>query len=87
MKTFFYMGINPNNKCGVSWKIWKIQRSVRTVTTHWGPAEITGHAVVPKGRLQNMEKPFSSLGEAQAYEQQRIASKLRKGYERKPRPR
>jgi hypothetical protein len=26
MKTFFFVGRNPENDCGMSWKIWKIQR-------------------------------------------------------------
>jgi hypothetical protein len=36
VKIFFYMGRNPANKSGVSWKIWKVQRAGRTVTVFWG---------------------------------------------------
>lgn len=87
MKAFYYMGKNSQNKTGVSWKIWKIHRSGRTVTTWWGSAEIRRRIVVAKGRLQDKERRFSSLEAAQAHEEQRIASQLCKGYERQPRRR
>jgi predicted DNA-binding WGR domain protein len=87
MKVFFYMGRNSQTKSGVSWKIWKIQRTGRNVTTWWGAAELRNRGVVAKGRLQGKEIPFSSLEEAQAHEQRRIKSKLRKGYEPQPRRR
>jgi len=85
MKILFYMGRNDRNKSGVSWKIWKIQRSGRTLTTWWGPAGIQGRTVVPKSRLQEKENQFSSIEEAKAQENLRIEAKLRKGYERRPR--
>ena len=58
MKTFFYTGTNPKNKSGVSWKIWKIQRSGRTITTQWGPVEVRDRVVVVKGRLRNVADAF-----------------------------
>ena len=36
MKIFFYMGRNRLTKSGVSWKIWKIKREGRKVTTYPG---------------------------------------------------
>jgi hypothetical protein len=47
MKTFFYMKRNPRNISGVSYKIWKIERKGRKVTTWWAPAECTSHKVYP----------------------------------------
>jgi predicted DNA-binding WGR domain protein len=87
MQIFYYMGNNPRNKSGVSWKVWKIHRTGKTVTTQWGPAEVKNRIVVAKGKLQAKERRFSSLEEARVHEQQRITSKLRKGYESKPRTR
>jgi hypothetical protein len=87
MKTLYYMGRNPANKSGVSWKIWKIQRTGQIVTTWWGPAELRNRIVVPKGLLQQKERSFSSSEGAHSHEEQRIANKLNKGYERKPRRR
>lgn len=87
MKIFFYMGRNGANKSGVSWKIWKVQRAGRTVTTFWGPATLVNRKVVPVGNLQSKRRPFSSAGGARAFEEHLIQSKLDKGYQRRPRRR
>ena len=44
MKTFFFMGRNPNNQSGVSWKIWKRKGSFGLVGTG-APAQSKGLAV------------------------------------------
>jgi hypothetical protein len=87
MRSFFYMGVNPKNKSGVSWKIWKIERSGRRVRVQWGPAILVNRSVRPKGSLQDKTLSFSSEGAARSYERSRVRSKLTKGYERKPQPR
>ena len=90
MKTFYFMGRNPRTKGGVSWKIWKIERKGRQVTTWWGPAALIRRKVVPLGKLQsNIERtpPFRTVTDAARYENARIARKLAKGYERRPRRR
>lgn len=87
MKTFFYMGRNPRTKSGVSWKIWKIERAARSVTTWWGPARIHKRRPVPVGTLQSNTVRFSSTAAAAEYEMARIKNKVSKGYERRPRSR
>jgi hypothetical protein len=78
------MGRNSRVKSGVSWKIWKIQTNGRVVATWWGPAEIKDRKVVAQ-RLQTNKRVFHSIEEAKSHEKRRIESKLRKGYERRPR--
>jgi hypothetical protein len=85
MKIFFYMGRNAANKSGLSWKIWKIERSGHWVTTYWGPAALVDRRVKPAGTLQSNARRFTSLAAACAYESRRIRSKLQKGYERRTR--
>ena len=87
MKIFFFMGRNPNNKSGVSWKIWKIERTGHIVTTWWGPARLHSRKVVPVGTLQSNRSQFGSVAGASKYESDRIQSKLSKDYERRPRGR
>lgn len=87
MKTFFFMGRNPKTKSGVSWKVWKIEREARAVTTWWGPARVERRKVVPVGTLQSKTVPFSSRGDAVEHELARIREKRRKGYEQRPRRR
>ncbi len=85
MKIFFFMGRNPNNKSGVSWKIWKIQRVGRSVTTWWGPAHLQNRKVVPVHTLQSKTLRFRSVDAASRHESSRIQNKVSKGYERRPR--
>jgi len=85
MKIFFYMGRNPENKGGLSWKIWKIQRRGRAVTVFWGPAKL--HKRRPKlvGAAQERTFRFDSLAKAEEFQKKRIQSKESKGYERSTR--
>jgi len=85
MKIFFFMGRNANNRSGVSWKIWKIERVDRTVTTWWGPAHLQNRKVVPVRNLQFKRLRFGSVDAASRYESSRIQSKVSKGYERRTR--
>jgi len=85
MKTFFYMKRNPRNISGVSYKIWKIERKGRKVTTWWAPAECTSHKVYPARVLRTQVRRFRSERAAVDHEQRRVRSKLAKGYERLPR--
>jgi predicted DNA-binding WGR domain protein len=87
MKIFFFMGRNPNNKSGVSWKIWKIQLRGRTITTFWGPAILKKRRVVPQATLQSKTRTFASTKQAIHHERRLVASKLQKGYERRTRKR
>ncbi len=87
MRTFFYMGRNPRNKSRVSWKIWKIQRQGKRVTTRWGPAALVKRKVVPKGTLQEKSWVFPSEAQAKEDEQRRVDRKTTKGYEQTPRRR
>jgi hypothetical protein len=87
LKVFFYMGRNPDNKSGVSWKMWKIERNGRVVTTWWGPAHINGRRVTPSRALQSKTVEFSSAGDAKEHERLRVQNKLWVGYERQPRRR
>ena len=85
MKIFFYMGRNAANKSGLSWKIWKVQRTGRTVTVYWGRAKLVKRKVAPAGTLRSKTLRFSSDGAACEYERRRIHEKLGKGYERRTR--
>lgn len=87
MKTFFFFGRNHNNKSGVSWKIWKIERRGTSLHIFWGPAVIDGRKVSPRGELQSKVVRFRSDAAARADEARRIDEKLGSGYERKPRAR
>jgi len=85
VKIFFYMGRNPVNKSGLSWKIWKIVRNGRTVRATWGRAELYKRRVIAAGTLQSKTWRFSSVDAASAYERRRIQNKISKGYERRTR--
>jgi predicted DNA-binding WGR domain protein len=85
MKTYFFMRLNRKVKRGASFKIWKIDRNCRKVTTLWGRAEQVRSKVTARGTLQSKTRSFSTLEKAAAHETSRIASKLAKGYERTPR--
>ncbi len=87
MKIFFYMGRNPRNKSGVSWKFWKIERRGKRVRTWWGPAVVVKRKVVPRATLQTRSWVFSSEAQAMEYEALRVRRKEAKGYERSPRRR
>ena len=82
MKAFFYMGHNRNNKSGVSWKMWKIERRGREVTVWWGPAVIVRRRPTPAYILQTKTWRFRNEDRAKEAEQERIREKLNKGYQR-----
>jgi predicted DNA-binding WGR domain protein len=85
MKIFFYMGRNPSTRSGVSWKIWKISRRGKTVTTHWGPAELFRRKVVHSASARSKVRKFKTLSDAIVFESRIIRSKLYKGYQRRTR--
>lgn len=85
MKVFFFMGRNPKNRSGVSWKIWKIARNRRSVTTHWGPAVLRRRKPVPASSMRSKTRKFRTVLEAIVHEKRLIETKLEKGYERRPR--
>jgi predicted DNA-binding WGR domain protein len=87
MKVFFFMDRNPNNKSGVSWKIWKIERKGSEVTTWWGPAILVRRRPTAANTLQSKSWRFRKEVQAREEEQQRIREKLSKGYKRTPRRR
>jgi len=84
MKVFFYMGRNPANRSGVSWKIWKVTRKGQSVTTIWGPAVLKNRKVVSVYKAKKT-RFLSSPKKAIAYEATLIRAKLAKGYERRTR--
>jgi hypothetical protein len=84
MKMFFFMGRNPKNRSGVSWKVWKIARLGRSITTYWGPARLHVRKVVP-AYIRSATHRFKNVAEAVDYERGMIQSKLTKGYERRTR--
>ncbi len=85
MKIFFFMGRNSRTRSGLSWKIWKIARYGRSVTTYWGPARLHLRKVVHGAYTRSLTRRFKSLAEAIAYEKQLIAAKRKKGYQRRTR--
>jgi len=82
MKIFYYMGDNHKNRSGVSWKMWKIERSGRMVTVWWGPATIIRRRPTPLNTLQEQSWTFPSEKAAKEDEEDRITEKLAKGYKR-----
>ena len=87
MKKFFYMKRNPRNISGVSFKIWKIERKGRKVTTWWAPAECTHHKVhIAKGRtFRRHVLHFRLDQDAIDHEKRRVKSKKAKRYVQFPR--
>lgn len=85
MKVFFLCGPNPNNVNGMSCKVWKIERTGRTVITWWGRADVIARKLTPLGELQSKARKFRTEDAAASHERGRITSKLAKGYDRKPR--
>ena len=82
MKIFGYMGPNDENVSRVSWKMWKIERSGRVVTTWWGPATVVKRKLVPRYALNTKSRSFRTEDAARKFEAGRIADKLAGGYER-----
>ena len=87
MKIFYFMGRNPLNRSGVSWKVWKIERKARTVTVWYGPVVLKNRKPVPAHRrlTEVSPKTFRSVAEAKAHEEKMIDSKEAKGYQRRTR--
>lgn len=88
MLTFFYFRRNPQNKSGISTKIWQINRVGKTVQVWWGPARMESRRPVPTGSLQTL-RPWTFRDSAAAKDDaaRRIAEKRREGYEPVPRRR
>jgi predicted DNA-binding WGR domain protein len=84
MKMFYYMGHNPDNLSGASWKIWKIERHGRELVVWWGPAKIVNRRVVATNALQTKSWKFKSDEAAASAEKRRVEEKLSKGYEKTP---
>jgi hypothetical protein len=85
--TLFFMGRNDANRSGVSWKVWQITRSGRTVTARWGPALVIGRKIRPVGALQSKSWTFKSTREAIEELKLRLEHKLGQGYQSSPRGR
>jgi predicted DNA-binding WGR domain protein len=84
MKVFFFAGLNPRNKSGASWKIWKIERQDRKVQVWWGPAMLEARRMIPTSTLQTKAWTFRKVDRAISEEQWRIREKLAEGYKRNP---
>lgn len=85
MKVLFFMGLNPRNKSGVSWKIWKIERRGRRLQVWWGPALVKARCPVPAATLQTKAWTYRTVAQSLVDEHRRIREKLAKGYARMPR--
>jgi len=85
MKTYYYMGPNPDTKSKVSWKMWKIERKGRTITVWWGPAIVVNRKITKSGSLQSKSWKYSSEAAAKEDELSRIQSKISSGYKKKDR--
>ncbi len=81
MKIFFYMGRNASTRSGLSWKIWKICRRGRAVTTFWGPAKLHRRRAVLDGAPRTKTHKFKTVAEAIDFENSIIKGKLKKGYQ------
>jgi predicted DNA-binding WGR domain protein len=82
MKVFFFMDHNRENLSGVSWKLWKINRSGREVTVWWGPATIVRRRPTAASTLQSKTWRFRTEERARQEEERRIHEKVSKGYKR-----
>ena len=85
MKVFFFMGRNPANRSGLSWKIWKINRTGRRVSTFWGPATLQRRRAAFASSPQSRRRRFETLEAARLFEESKIREKLRAGYQRRTR--
>jgi len=82
MRTFVYMGPNPGNKSGVSWKVWKIERRERKVTVWFGKATVKLHKLVPSNTLSTKSWTFRTDQAAIEAVKRRIQEKEKEGYEK-----
>src|ERR1051325_4881864 len=80
-RTFFFIGENRNNKFGLSAQIW---REKRTVHTRWGPAGLKNRQPIFAGWRQDWTRRFRTEEAANRCVDQRISSKLSKGYKSRP---
>lgn len=85
MKILYFMGRNPENRSGVSWKIWKIARYGRVVEVRWGPATLRNRRPVMVGVGTTRRWSFTSEAMAIKSEAARLREKLQKGYQRRSR--
>jgi predicted DNA-binding WGR domain protein len=85
MRIFYYLGRDSDNKSGVAFKMWKIQRKGRSVTTWWGAVRIEKREVLPVGKLQSHSRAFPSVNNAIEYLEKKIREKQLKGYEKSTR--
>ncbi len=86
MRTFFYSGLEPKNKRGVTTRFWRIALKGFTVRAEWGAAALSaGKGLRPGAVSRDKEWPHTSLALARADLNARIQEKLSKGY--KPAPR
>ena len=85
MRIFYYLGRDADNKSGVAFKMWKIERKGNEVTTWWGPVRIEKRKVLPASTLQKHWRKFSPVDSAVDYVEEKIRDKQRKGYEKSTR--
>jgi predicted DNA-binding WGR domain protein len=87
MKIYFFAGRNDAVQSRVSSKIWKIERSGKTVTTHWGPAKFDGkrRKYVLVALLGSKTIQFRSVSDAADFEATIVRRKEASGYQRNPR--
>lgn len=83
-RTFFYIGENRSTRFGLSAKIWQIWREERTVHTRWGPAKLMNRQPIFGGWRQEWKRTFRTEKAAKRCLDQRISSKLSKGYKQRP---
>lgn len=80
MPTFHYLGHNPRNKSGTSFKLWRITVNGRVLRTTWGPVKVVKRKVVPVGKYQSKSWRYRTPAIAREEMRYRIGAKLAKGY-------
>lgn len=81
MRTLYFMGPNPENVSGKSFKMWRVARRGRTIQIWWGRATVDkSRRVVPAQELQS--KTWTCRSEAAAISdvENRVSEKIREGY-------
>ena len=86
VKSFIYIGPNSKTDGDFSSKIWKIERKGKRIITWWGSVEVVKNKrgykrAEPVALLLSHKRNFPNEDAARRFEQERIESKLTKGYE------
>lgn len=81
METLVWLGSNPANVSGVSYKVYQAKVCGSKITATWGPVSVVKRQVV-RGWVQTNIKEYNSPALAQRAFDTLLESKYRKGYTR-----